>query len=204
MNLYPFNSPSHLALDVQPDAIRLVQLKKTRRGFQLQLAQYEPLPPDTFADGRIKRWDALSTMLTDLANALNLRGRTVALCLPAQAVRMQRLTLPVGLSDEDIEAEINLQVQQDMPGLNEPLCIDFTFLPAADPTYREVSFAAVRETYLSSYVECARSAGFNVKPLISIVTLSDAPFILMYHYRTAVRSASRAASEKHADRIFCV
>lgn len=163
MKLYPFRASALVGLDIQPDALRLIQLQKTRRGPILLQAGSAVLPPDMSAEGRIKRWDVLHTLLAELVDALGLLKQYAAICLPANRVHMQRITVPLGFNDDEVEAEVVLHMQQNMPGLNEPLCVDFTRFPASEPAYQEIMFVAVYEACLMQYVECIEAAGLIVK-----------------------------------------
>ncbi|TAK76172.1 MAG: hypothetical protein EPO11_04610 [Gammaproteobacteria bacterium] len=159
-----FSKPLLIGLAIQHDAVRWVQLKKAKQAFLIEQAHSSPLPLGVVAEGKIKRVDALRSVLTDLVYRHRLEGRMAAISLPAHLVRMQRIQLPAGLSESEIEAEMNAHLQNELPGLSEALCMDFTVLPASRPGQDiDVFFAAARREDVEQYVECVQAVGVKVK-----------------------------------------
>jgi Tfp pilus assembly PilM family ATPase len=107
-------------------------------------------------------WDVVRSYLTEFVMEQRLNGEEVAICLPAHLVRMQRISLPIGLSEAEIAMEIRLLLQRDLPGMKETLCIDFKIL-SQNKDEIDIFFVAMREEHLLQYVECAEAAGLRVK-----------------------------------------
>lgn len=158
-----FSNISQLGLDVQPDGLRLVRLKKTRKGYLCEAAFMQPLPRDVVVDGKLKRFDYLQLALADLVLTHALKGLPVAITLAANMVRAQQIPLPCGLSDADIVAEILIQLRRDLPGMTDPVCVDFSVAPSSQAGMVDVTFVAVREAYLTQYVHCVNAAGLTVR-----------------------------------------
>lgn len=152
-----------IGLDIQPDAARLVQLKRTKGVTQLVRQAVLPLPTDIFSARKIQQWNELQLLLTEWFDTLGIKNQAVAVSLPVQAVRMQRLTLSSKLSEAEVEAEIFAHLQREMIGINESLNIDFQLFPTPHGDTVDVIFTAVREVYLTNYVECIQAAGLIVK-----------------------------------------
>ena len=184
---HPFRSRSLLGLDIQPDMARLVQLKGGRQGHQIERIAMRPMPANIFTAGKIQEWDVLSAVLAEWFELLGIKQQPAAISLPMSVVRVQRLLLPASLQAADIKAAITTHLQLDMPGLNEPLSIDFSVLPHASSGYVDVLFAAVREGYLSSYVECMQMAGLSVKvvdvdlyALMRVVNVTESTYAVLH------------------------
>lgn len=160
-----FFSSALVGLDVQPGGLRLVQVRKKRHALVLEQAAFSAWPQAIFSEGKIKRWDVLESVLSPLVQALALTGLTAATHLPADKVRMQRMTLPNGLPQADIEKEIYAQVQRDLPGMTDALCLDFVLTPDKTSAYANVFFALAREEYVSQYVKCINACGLKLKIL---------------------------------------
>lgn len=159
-----FNRSSSLVgLDIQPDAIRLVRLKKIKRGFQAKDVIENYLPNDVFAEGKIKNWELLRSILVDLVNIHQLNGMPTAISLPVNLVRIHQMQMPHGLSEAEIEIELFSYIHNHLPGLTDSLSIDFVSLPQKQADYNEIFFAATRKEYLSSYIDCVNAAGLKVK-----------------------------------------
>jgi hypothetical protein len=144
-----------IGVDIQPDAIRLVQ-QKTQQTFHF------PLPPHIFSHHKITNWDALTAFLTEQIHTNHLQQSPTAISIPTHLVRTARITLPAHLTDPEIEADIFMHMKEEMPGLSEAIHIDFSRLPTKDSSSIEVVYTAVRENHVLPYLTCMQSAGLNV------------------------------------------
>lgn len=157
----PFYSKSLIGLDVQPDAMRLIQLKRTRVGYQLERIAACLLPPNIFNNSKIQEWNQLSSILKEWLQTLGLKKGIVALGLPQYMIRTQRMKLPSTLKDEEIQAAILAYLQPDMAGANESLSIDY-YIVDQQFEEMEIVFAATRKGYLLQYKECVEKTGLKV------------------------------------------
>ena len=163
MSFLSIFSKPQIGLDIQPDAIRFVQLIKHRRGYQIQRMESLPLAPSIFSEGRIKQWDELRAQLIELSITFHWRGLPVALAVPMNLVLTQHLQLPAGLSEEQIEIEVYLHIQRELPYITETLCADFHVTHIPHENYVDVHFTAARQEYVSQYTECVAASGLQVK-----------------------------------------
>jgi type IV pilus assembly protein PilM len=152
-----------LGVDIRPYALRLLQLRKTGKGFLAEFAHRLPLPEEIFDGERIRDFERLMSLLATLVQEKKLTGMTAAIHLPANMVRMQQMQIPTGLPDETIREEIHLQIAKDFPGLGDALLLDYhleTLHPSSSST---VYFVVTREDYVLQYVNCMNAAGLKVK-----------------------------------------
>jgi Tfp pilus assembly PilM family ATPase len=140
----------------------MASLHKTKSGFSLKQATKVDLPPDIFAEGKVKRWQALKHILSELVSAQEVAGMPAAICLPENLVRRQRVQLPLRSRTDDIQDLVNVHLQRDLPGMTDALCVDFVELRKAGQAYVEVGIAAARQEYLAQYEECVKDAGLAV------------------------------------------
>lgn len=205
MKLSTFFSRELIGLDVQSRSLQLVKLKKKRNGFWLEQAIKKPLAEEIFFEEKNTSWEKLSFQLAELVHELSIKNLPVALTLPANLVRMQHICLPLGLTEKEIEAEISQQIQRDLPGMNDALCIDFIATPAKTPHYADIFFAAARQEYLAQYVECVNAAGLKVKLVdIDIYALQRAiNFMLPFSpSKNKINALIHVANHKAAFMVF--
>lgn len=157
-----FSSNSLVGIDIQSDYVRLIQLVKIKQGFLIERFAAYSLPTGVFAEGKVKQWDVLSSLLSEWVHLWGLKNQPVALTLSAHLVRMQRMQVPVGLPPREIEAEIRAQLTRDFPGMTDALAIDYTE-SMRQAGYSDLLFVATRQEYLLQYVNCIKAAGLNVK-----------------------------------------
>ncbi len=169
----PFSSPPLVGLDIQPDGVRVIQLRKIRNSFLIERVATSELPSGIFVEGKIKHWDLLGSVLAKLVQALGIKNLATVINLSANLVRMQRIQIPSGMTVSAIEAEIQTQVSRDYPGIAETLCLDFTETTSCKHMgYSDIFFVVARQEYVSQYVDCVNAAGLKVKIVdIDIFTL---------------------------------
>ncbi len=156
-----FARPQLLGLDIQASGIRLLGLKKHENQYLLQhLSSHHFDIQSIFVENKIKHWDVLLTLLTDIVQALQIKGAPVAIQLPLHLVSLERISVAVGLSERAIEAEIRAAIHKDWPD-SEALCLDFFCLPRKN-ALEEVMFVASKAEYLSLYLNCIHAAGLKV------------------------------------------
>ena len=141
-------------MDIQPDGIFFVILGG-RSGAKA-------LPSGIFTEEKITDWQKLNFCLAELVSEHRLNGMAAAISVPSTLVRMQTIHLPAGLSDADVEAEIYLHLQRDLPGMKDELHLDFTVLPQ-QAGFNDIFFVAIRNEYNSQYIDCVQTAGLKVK-----------------------------------------
>ena len=160
-NLFP--TPRLIGIDIQSDWLKVVILRKTRQAWVLENAGAAQIPPEIVSEGKIRHFDKISAILLDLMRALAVNQERVAISLPAMLVRMQRLTLPACLTEAEIETDILLHLQRDLPVTQDTLCMDYAVISSAGSIEADIFFAAVRQEHLLHYVDCIQTTGLRVK-----------------------------------------
>lgn len=162
MPFLSFYRKAQIGLDIQPDAIRFAQLSKRRQRYRIHQLASHVLPPGIFVDGKIKQWDTLQWQLMALGEKYHWQGVAAGIALPINLVRMQQIQLPAGLSDSEMETQVYLHIQRDLP-MTDTLCADFTAVASQIDNRVDVHFTAARQEYVSQYTACVAASGLQVK-----------------------------------------
>lgn len=174
MAFYPFLQPLLLGLDIQAGGIFFVKLKRKGQAYHLERSGKMTIDGSIFSEDRVINWEYLGIQLTDFVLKHGLNGLKTAISVPSSLVRMQVIELPEGLTEAAMEAEIYLQLQRDLPGMRDVLHIDYTVL-SRRAGVGEVLFAAVRQGYLSQFIDCVDAAGLRVKKVdVDVLALKRA------------------------------
>ncbi len=161
MGRFYFQPLALVGISIQPENIHLVQLKKAQKTYSLQRMQRYPLPGNVFSAGKVVGFDQLQAVLARIVKEERLNVVQAAVCVPGNQVRMQHLTMPEGLSEIDMEAEITAQAARAL-GKGESLCIDFAVQQKVSSGDVDVFYAAARSEYVQRYASCLRAAGLPV------------------------------------------
>ncbi|HTM63794.1 MAG TPA: pilus assembly protein PilM [Gammaproteobacteria bacterium] len=176
-----FGLPVLTGIAVFPSNLHLVQLKKCKKGYAiLRVRRYE-LPAAIYSEGKITAFQQLQKFLVDIVRQEELTAAKTVLSVGLNQVKMNQITVPAGLSDADIEAEICTHVYRSLPAKAEPLAIDFYMKSAAKVEDVNVVFAAARKDYIERYHACVQAAGLKV------VSIDVDVFALLRAVRYALR-----------------
>lgn len=157
-----FRLPVLTGIAVFPANLHLVQLKKCKKGYAvLRVRRYE-LPAAIYSEGKITAFHLLQKFLDEIVKMEELTAAKTVLSVSLNQVKMNQITVPAGLSDSDIEAEICTHVYRSLPAKPEPLAIDFYMRAAAKMEDVNVVFAAARKDYIERYQACVQAAGLKV------------------------------------------
>lgn len=168
-SLFPGKSQSLVGLDISSSSVKLVELSEPGRGlYRLERYAIEPLSRGAVVDGNIERIDEVSEAVARAVKRSGTRIRNVALALPTTAVITKKIQLPAGLSEQELEVQVESEANQYIPFALDEVSLDFAILestPAAAAADEvEVLIAASRKEKVEDRVAVAQAAG--LKPAI--------------------------------------
>lgn len=159
-------TPPLIGLDISSSSVKLVELSQSpdKAGFVVERYAIEALPKDAVSDGNINNLDALAETLQRAYKRLGTRIKNVAVALPAAAVITKKILLPAGMSEEDLEFQVESEANQYIPFALEEVNLDFQVLGPAPNNEEEVEvlLAASRKANVEDRVAAAEAAGLNV------------------------------------------
>ncbi len=148
-----------IGLDIQPDEIRMLQLRHGKQRIIIENFIINELPVDTIIDGKIKQPESLCAAIIEIVQKCKIKGYPTAIALPAQCVISKRIQLPTFLNELEREVEIKTNLAHYFPGIADELCFDFLTMHNA----QDVLLIASRAEQLNSYVNVINRAGLAVK-----------------------------------------
>ena len=126
----------------------------------------EPLERGWITDGNIEKFDEVAEAVRRVVRKSGSKTRNVALALPASAVITKKIILPGGLSDKELEAQVESEANQYIPFSLDEVSLDFCVIgPSANSVGDvEVLIAASRKEKVSDRQGLAEAAG--LKPVV--------------------------------------
>lgn len=156
-----------LGIDVSSSTVKLVEIGRERDGsLVLEHCAIEPLERGWITDGNIEKFDEVADVVRRLVRKAGTRTKNVAMALPGAAVITKKITLPAGLSEKELEVQVESEANQYIPfSLNE-VSLDFCVIGANpnSPNDVNVLIAASRKEKVSDRQGLAEAAG--LKPVI--------------------------------------
>jgi type IV pilus assembly protein PilM len=156
-----------LGLDVSASSVKLVELGHDKAGgLVLERCEIEPLERGWITDGNIEKFDEVAEALRRLVKKSGTRTKNVALALPPSAVITKKITLPGGMTEQELEVQVESEASQYIPFSLDEVSLDFCVIgPSKNaPGDVDVLLAASRREKVQDRQGLAEAAG--LKPVI--------------------------------------
>lgn len=156
-----------LGLDVSSSSVKLVELGRNKAGqLVLERCAIEPLERGWITDGNIEKFDEVAEAVRRLIKKSGAKTKNVAMALPPSAVITKKIVLPGGLSDAELEMQVEAEANQYIPFPLDEVSLDFCVIgpSASSPGDIDVLIAASRREKVQDIQGLAEAAG--LKPVI--------------------------------------
>ena len=163
-SLFGQSKPPLIGLDISTSGVRLVELSDLGKGeLRLERLASEPLPRGAVVDGNIENIDQVSEAVRRVWKKSGTRIKLVALGMPPVSVITKKIILPAGLSEDQLEVQVESEASQYIPFALDEVSLDFDVLgPAANsPDDMEVMLAAARKEKVEDRVAIGEAAGLT-------------------------------------------
>jgi type IV pilus assembly protein PilM len=156
-----------LGLDISSSSVKLVELGRDKSGaLVLERCAIEPLEQGWIVDGNVERFDEVADALRRLVKKSGTKAKNVAMALPPSAVITKKIILPGGLSEQELEVQVETEANQYIPFSLDEVSLDFCVMGPSQtsPGDVEVLIAASRKEKVQDRQGLAEAAG--LKPVI--------------------------------------
>ncbi len=156
-----------LGLDISSSSVKLVELGKDASGnLVLERCAIEPLERGWITDGNIEKFDEVAEAVRRLVKKSGTKTKNVAMALPPSAVITKKIVLAGGMSDQELESQVETEANQYIPFPLDEVSLDFCVIgPSASSAGDiEVLIAASRREKVQDIQGLAEAAG--LKPVI--------------------------------------
>lgn len=156
-----------LGLDISSSSVKLVELGRDSQGrYVLERCAIEHLERGWVSDGNIEKFDEVAEAMRRVVKKSGARTRNVAMALPASAVITKKIILPGGLSEQELEVQVEAEANQYIPFSLDEVSLDFCVIGPSNSSAGdvEVLIAASRKEKVQDRQGLAEAAG--LKPVI--------------------------------------
>jgi type IV pilus assembly protein PilM len=156
-----------LGLDISSSSVKLVELGRNKDGeLVLERCAIEPLERGWITDGNVEKFEEVAEAMRRVVKKSGTRTRNVAMALPASAVITKKIILPGGMTEQELETQVETEANQYIPFSLDEVSLDFCVV-GPSPTSQgdvEVLIAASRKEKVQDRQGLAEAAG--LKPVI--------------------------------------
>ena len=153
-----------MGLDISSSSVKMVELSQDKSGnLVLEHCAIVPLERGWITDGNIEKFDEVADAVRRLIKKSGTRTKNVAMALPPSAVITKKIVLPGGLSDQELELQVETEANQYIPFPLDEVSLDFCIVgPSASSNGDiEVLIAASRREKVQDIQGLAEAAGLN-------------------------------------------
>lgn len=113
-NMFGNKKKSVVGLDIGSSALKAVELKPARGGFELMHVAHQNLQTDIIVDGHIIDLNHVSDCINKVWSDNGIKTTQVATSLSGHAVIVKRITLPT-MTEEELDEQIHWEAEQYIP-----------------------------------------------------------------------------------------
>src|SRR5581483_11391482 len=128
-NLFKPQTPPLIGVDITSSSVKMVELSEVSKG-RIRLDRYaiEPLPKDAVVDGNIMNLEAVGEAVRRGWKRMGIRIKNLAMALPSAQVITNKITVPAGLREDELETQVETEANQYIPFALEEVNLDFQSL----------------------------------------------------------------------------
>jgi type IV pilus assembly protein PilM len=167
-SLFSRQAPPMMGLDISASSLKLVELGQSGAGnFSLEHCGIEPLEQGLIVDSNIEKFDEVVDAMRRLVGKSGSKTKDVAMALPSSVVIGKRIILPGGLSEREMEVQVESEASQYIPFPLDDVNLDFCVAgpSASSDGDVEVVIAASRKEKVQEMQGLAEAAGLRLTVL---------------------------------------
>jgi type IV pilus assembly protein PilM len=153
-----------IGVDIGSSAIKVCQLKESRKGYGLIRLGFTPLPPQSIVDGHLMNSQAVIEGLGRVFAEAKIRQREIALSISGQAVIIRKISVPM-MTAAELDEQIQWEAEQHIPFDIKDVHVDYEVLRRRpEAGQMDLLLVAAKRDEINDYTQIARSA--KLKPLV--------------------------------------
>jgi len=155
--------PPVFGIDISSAAVKLLEFSKNGSRYRVENYGVVPLPQDVVVDRNIADINVLAAAIKAVVKQSGTRAKHAAVAVAGSSVITKVISLPAGLSDKEMEEQIELEADQYIPYSLDEVNIDFTVLDETEdkPNMVDVLLAASRRENVEDRVAALEMAGLK-------------------------------------------
>lgn len=148
-----------VGLDIGSSSVKAVELRKSKKGFELVHAALEPLASDTVVDGAIMDALSVSDSISKIFSEEKIKTKFVATSVSGHSVIVKKISLPV-MSDEELDESIQWEAEQHIPFDISDVNLDYQILSGVtSANSTDVLLVAVKKDKILNHTNVITQAG---------------------------------------------
>ncbi|OGU06254.1 MAG: pilus assembly protein PilM [Geobacteraceae bacterium GWC2_58_44] len=152
-----------VGVDIGSSAVKLVQLRELKGGYQLQNIGILPLPAEAIVDNTLMDSSSIVETVKTLLGSLNVKAKEAVCSISGNSVIIRKISLPM-MPVEELEDQIHWEAEQYIPFDINDVNVDFEILSPdeQDPSKMNVLLVASKKDIINDYLAVFAEAGLKL------------------------------------------
>jgi len=157
-------------LDIGSSSLKMAEVRRTGKGYQLVNAGTVPVPPESIVEGAVMNAPAVVDAILELLEKHKPATRNVATAVSGHSVIIKKITLP-HMSEEELEQSIQWEAEQYIPFNIQDVNLDYQVLSngkdkdvGEGADQMDVLLVAAKRDLVEDYAGLLREA--NLRPVL--------------------------------------
>ncbi len=159
------SAPPLVGVDIGSSSIKVLQLGQSGTDYRVEAFALETVPEGAVSEGTISDPDAVAEAVKRAVKRSGAKARQCAMAVSGAAVITKIINLSSDLSEDDIEAQIEVEANQYIPYPREEVSLDFEVLGPSPRNAElvEILLAASKTEHVDMRREVAELAGLDIR-----------------------------------------
>jgi type IV pilus assembly protein PilM len=150
-----------IGLDIGSSAIKVAELKETKKGYFLENFGMVPLPPEAIVDGALMNSPAIVEAIQTLISERKIKTKDVSISVSGASVMIRKISLPV-MTEEELDDQIQWEAEQYIPFNLSDVNLAYEVLNKGnDEGNMDVLLVAAKKDMINDYVAVITESGLN-------------------------------------------
>lgn len=162
MGLFSRSNEGLIGIDISATGVKLVELGRSRSGYELKSMAVVPLPRDAIVENTVIDSMAVSQALLDAIEIAHPSTRKAAIAVSGNAVIIKTVTMPAS-TEFELEAQIEFEADQHVPYDIDDVYLDFQIMGEVQDSHdeMEVVLVACKREVVDDYQLVLNEAGLE-------------------------------------------
>ena len=155
--------PPILGVDISASSVKVLELSQAGEHFRVERYAVEPMPQNAMVEHSITEVDQVAQAIARAVKRSGTRLKHAALAVPGSHVISKIVSMPAGLSDRDMQTQIEMEADRHIPYPLDEVNMDFHVLGSTSEGADQVNvlLAACRKEIVDDYAAVADGAGLT-------------------------------------------
>jgi len=154
-----------IGLDISSTSVKVMELSKVGPHYRIEGIGIEPLHDNAVVEKKIVQIESVGESIKRALYKAKIKNKNAAIAVAGSSVITKMITMPISLTEEEMEGQIQLEADQYIPYPLEEVALDFQVMGKTkkNPETVDVLLAACRQENVDDRIAAAEIAGLVPK-----------------------------------------